>query len=216
MYFVSDRGERHLQPLHPEARDEGGQAGHDVRRLRRHDAEHRRPLDRLRAGRPPPRLRHVRPARTASSPWRCPPTAGPCADRTINPRDYIHIGRTCPNDGKTVVLEARGDVFRVPAGHGPGREPVQDPGHARDAIRPSRPTARPSLSSPTRRATTSSTPRASRAASGRRSRPTSTAPSTAWSGRRTARRSSSATRTTPSSTSTWPRRSWSRSTRRTR
>lgn len=36
-------------------------------------------------------------------------------NRVINPRDYIHtvnIG----DDGKTVVLEARGDVFRVPVG----------------------------------------------------------------------------------------------------
>jgi tricorn protease len=37
--------------------------------------------------------------------------------RAINPRDYIqsgHIG----NDGKAVLIEARGDVFRVPTGRG--------------------------------------------------------------------------------------------------
>jgi len=39
-------------------------------------------------------------------------------DRVINPRDYIHTAHL-GDGGKTVVLEARGDVFCVPAGPGP-------------------------------------------------------------------------------------------------
>ena len=35
-------------------------------------------------------------------------------NRVINPRDYLHAA-SVSNDGKTVVLEARGDIFRVPA-----------------------------------------------------------------------------------------------------
>jgi tricorn protease len=35
--------------------------------------------------------------------------------RVINPRDYIHTANLA-DDGKAVVLEARGDVFRVPTG----------------------------------------------------------------------------------------------------
>jgi len=35
------------------------------------------------------------------------------ADRTINPKDYIH-SMSISNDGKTAVFEARGDVFLVP------------------------------------------------------------------------------------------------------
>jgi len=34
------------------------------------------------------------------------------ADRTVNPRDYIHA-MAVSNDGKTAVLEARGDIFSV-------------------------------------------------------------------------------------------------------
>ncbi len=37
--------------------------------------------------------------------------------RVINPRDYIQSG-AIGNDGRTVLLEARGDVFRVPVGRG--------------------------------------------------------------------------------------------------
>jgi len=36
-------------------------------------------------------------------------------DRVINPRDYIHHVDAA-NDGKSVILEARGDVFSVPVG----------------------------------------------------------------------------------------------------
>lgn len=36
-------------------------------------------------------------------------------NRVINPRDYIHTANVA-DDGKTVVLEARGDLFRVSAG----------------------------------------------------------------------------------------------------
>jgi len=36
-------------------------------------------------------------------------------DRTINPKDYIHYAKVA-GDGKSVVLEARGDVFAVPTG----------------------------------------------------------------------------------------------------
>lgn len=38
-------------------------------------------------------------------------------DRIINPSEYVHTA-DLGNDGKTVVLEARGDVFRVSAGPG--------------------------------------------------------------------------------------------------
>jgi tricorn protease len=38
-------------------------------------------------------------------------------NRVINPRDYVHTAHL-GDDGKTVVLEARGDVFRVPTGPG--------------------------------------------------------------------------------------------------
>jgi tricorn protease len=36
-------------------------------------------------------------------------------NRVINPRDYVHTAMVA-DDGRTVVLEARGDVFRVPVG----------------------------------------------------------------------------------------------------
>jgi tricorn protease len=36
------------------------------------------------------------------------------ADRTVNPRDYIHA-MTVSNDGKTAVFEARGDIYTVAA-----------------------------------------------------------------------------------------------------
>ena len=59
MYFVSDRGqERHRQPLHLRLRDEAGEAGHGLRRLRRADAGDRRAVDRVRAGRLAARARH--------------------------------------------------------------------------------------------------------------------------------------------------------------
>jgi tricorn protease len=38
-------------------------------------------------------------------------------DRDINPRDYVHSAQLA-DDGAAVVLEARGDVFRVPTGPG--------------------------------------------------------------------------------------------------
>jgi tricorn protease len=38
-------------------------------------------------------------------------------DRVINPREYIHAANVA-NDGRTVVLEARGDLFRVPTARG--------------------------------------------------------------------------------------------------
>jgi len=47
--------------------------------------------------------------------------------RTINPRDYIHSVNIA-NDGKTVVLEARGDVFTVPTGKGPSENLSTTPG----------------------------------------------------------------------------------------
>jgi tricorn protease len=40
--------------------------------------------------------------------------------RTINPKDYIHAVDVA-NDGRTVILEARGDVFTVPTEKGPAR-----------------------------------------------------------------------------------------------
>ena len=38
-------------------------------------------------------------------------------DRVINPKDYIHF-TNISNDGKTVALEARGDIFAIPTGKG--------------------------------------------------------------------------------------------------
>jgi len=38
-------------------------------------------------------------------------------DRVINPKDYIH-STNISNDGKTVALEARGDIFTIPTGSG--------------------------------------------------------------------------------------------------
>ncbi|MCU0287514.1 MAG: S41 family peptidase, partial [Acidobacteria bacterium] len=37
--------------------------------------------------------------------------------RYINPKDYIHYA-TISNDGKKVIMEARGDIFSIPAGKG--------------------------------------------------------------------------------------------------
>jgi tricorn protease len=48
-------------------------------------------------------------------------------NRVINPRDYIHTAHPS-DDGRTVVLEARGDVFRVPAGTGPTENLSGTPG----------------------------------------------------------------------------------------
>jgi tricorn protease len=47
--------------------------------------------------------------------------------RTINPRDYIH-SVSLANDGKSVILEARGDVFAVPAGRGATMNLSKTPG----------------------------------------------------------------------------------------
>jgi len=47
--------------------------------------------------------------------------------RTINPRDYIH-NINISNDGKLAVLEARGDVFTVPAGKGSTENLSKTPG----------------------------------------------------------------------------------------
>jgi tricorn protease len=48
-------------------------------------------------------------------------------DRVINPRDYIHAANLS-NDGQTVVLEARGDLFRVPTGAGAAENLSETPG----------------------------------------------------------------------------------------
>jgi tricorn protease len=48
-------------------------------------------------------------------------------DRVINPRDYVHTARLA-DDGQAVVLEARGDVFRVPTGSGPTENMSGTPG----------------------------------------------------------------------------------------
>jgi tricorn protease len=48
-------------------------------------------------------------------------------DRVINPRDYLHTAHL-GDDGKTAVLEARGDVFRVPVGGGPAENLSSTPG----------------------------------------------------------------------------------------
>jgi len=48
-------------------------------------------------------------------------------ERVINPRDYIHWANV-GDDGKAVVLEARGDVFRVPLGPDPAENLSGTPG----------------------------------------------------------------------------------------
>jgi tricorn protease len=48
-------------------------------------------------------------------------------DRVINPRDYIHTAHLA-DDGQTVVLEARGDIYRVPTGSGPTENLSRTPG----------------------------------------------------------------------------------------
>ncbi len=79
MYFVSDRGERHLQPLHPEARHQGRRSGHEVRRLRRHDGPRRTAGPSSTSRTAGSTSSTSRRARTRASPSRSPPTAGPCA-----------------------------------------------------------------------------------------------------------------------------------------
>ncbi len=93
-------------------------------------------------------------------------TAGPCATGSST-RATTSTRANLANDGKTVILEARGDVFRVP-GRPRGR-PTTSP--TRPGTREMYPALSPDgktwPSSATRPATTSSTPRASRAANGR-------------------------------------------------
>ncbi|HVP89884.1 MAG TPA: S41 family peptidase [Terriglobales bacterium] len=48
-------------------------------------------------------------------------------NRAINPRDYLHTANLA-DDGKAVVLEARGDVFRVPVGPEPAENLSMTPG----------------------------------------------------------------------------------------
>lgn len=48
-------------------------------------------------------------------------------NRIINPRDYLHTAHLA-DDGASVVLEARGDVFRVPTGSGPAENLSGTPG----------------------------------------------------------------------------------------
>lgn len=48
-------------------------------------------------------------------------------NRVINPRDYVHTAQLA-DDGKTVVLEARGDLFRVPTGPGTAENLSGTPG----------------------------------------------------------------------------------------
>jgi tricorn protease len=48
-------------------------------------------------------------------------------NRVINPRDYIHSANIA-DDGKTVILEARGDVFRVPVRQDPAENLSGTPG----------------------------------------------------------------------------------------
>ena len=48
-------------------------------------------------------------------------------NRVINPRDYVHTAQLA-DDGRTVVLEARGDLFRVPTGPGTAENLSETPG----------------------------------------------------------------------------------------
>jgi tricorn protease len=48
-------------------------------------------------------------------------------DRVINPKEYVHTANVS-NDGKTAVLESRGDVFTVPTGKGTTKNISNTPG----------------------------------------------------------------------------------------
>ena len=48
-------------------------------------------------------------------------------EHTINPKDYIHYAAIA-NDGKKVVLEARGDIYTIPTGKGQTFDITQTPG----------------------------------------------------------------------------------------
>ncbi len=57
----------------------------------------------------------------------CPSDNWEMRDRVINPRDYIHYA-TISNDGRSVAVEARGDVFVVPTESGQTRNLSNTPG----------------------------------------------------------------------------------------
>ena len=165
MYFVSDRGERHRQPLHPEARHQGRRAGHEVRRFRRHVARDGRPVHRLRPGRPAPRPRRRVGQGREASPSRSRPTAGPCATgsstRATTSTRPTSATTARPSSSRPAATSSASPPAPARPRTCPGR-----PAPAR-STRPSRPTARRSPSSATRAATTSSTPSRPRAATGR-------------------------------------------------
>lgn len=48
-------------------------------------------------------------------------------DRVINPKEYVH-SVNISNDGKTAVIESRGDVFTIPAGKGTTKNISNTPG----------------------------------------------------------------------------------------
>jgi len=48
-------------------------------------------------------------------------------DRVINPKEYVH-SVNISNDGKTAVLESRGDIFTIPAGKGTTKNISNTPG----------------------------------------------------------------------------------------
>ena len=126
--------------------------------------------------------------------------------RVINPKEYIH-DMNVANDGQSALLEARGDLFLLPAGKGQTQEPLRDarqPGALPRPL-PGRPVGGLLLRQDRRLPALP--------AEGLRRRVDApdhrswTGRSTTSSGRPTARRSCSATRISPSSSWTSPRRS---------
>ena len=142
-----------------------------IRRLRRHDALHGRQNDRLRPGRlPPSPRRQDEPVAEDQGHGRLPTAGRSAAADDQSPR--LHPRRQHRQRRQMAVSSRPGATFSpFPAGQGADREPLQDARNARNVSRPSLRTARPSPSSRTRAATTSSTRRRSRAANGRSSRP---------------------------------------------
>jgi len=117
---------------------------------------------------------------------------------TLKPREEKAADRIADGDislsGKRAVLEARGELFSLPAEHGPVLDLTRTPA-APSAIRPGPPTARPSLTFRTPRASTSCTyARPTARARPARSPTWAQGSATARSGRPTGRRSRSWTR----------------------
>ena len=99
------------------------------------------------------------------SPLELPSDRWRLRNRWLNPKDYIHA-MDVGNDGKTALLEARGDVFLLPAEGRADAQPDPDARVRARSIRAFPPTGSGCPFSRTRAATTSSTSARSRAANG--------------------------------------------------